>query len=130
MKAVIFGSYICVKFKLIPLLKGLKTGRIVTELVEKQEFHVRTPKVAARSRTITRSIYKDEHRLPDDLEAEDIEGQDGYVFTRSIPVPQSLKKCVQTIDVLGIKIRHSLTFNIQLHNPDGHVSEVRSTLEV
>lgn len=35
--------YTC-RFKLIPLLEGLKTGKIVTELVEKQEFSITSPK--------------------------------------------------------------------------------------
>lgn len=128
MKAVIFGALICVEFKLIPLLKGLTIGKIVTELVEKQEFTIRAPKYTTRSHQMVRTICRDEFDVPSDTEAEDIEGQEGYVFSRPIPVPQSLRKCVQTIDCLGIKVRHSLTFNVQLHNPDGHVSEVMSLL--
>lgn len=124
MKAVIFGSNICVEFKLIPLLKGLRIGKIVTELLEKQDMTIRGKNMAAKSRQMVRNIAKDEYRIPDDLEADDVEGQEGFIFSRAIPVPQSLKKCVQTIDTLGVKIRHSLTFNVQLHNPDGHMSEV------
>lgn len=124
MKAVVFGSNICVNFKLIPLLKGLKIGPVTTELVEKQDLHIRGPKVMTRSRQVIRKICKDEYSLPQDMEAEDIQGREGFQFARSIPVPHSLKKCVQTTDVLGIKIRHSLTFNVQLNNPDGHISEV------
>ena len=124
MKAVIFGSFISVDFKLVPLLKGLKIGKILTELVEKQELTINVPKCATKSHQMTRSIHRDEYRLPSDVEAEDIEGQEGFIFSRQIPVPQSLRRCVQTIDCLGIKIRHSLNFNVQLHNPDGHVSEV------
>ena len=128
MKAVIFGSNICVNFKLIPLLKGLRVGKVVTELMEKQELIMRGPKILTRSRQIHRSVYKDEYTLPEDAEAEEIEGQEGFQFARSIPVPQSLRKCVQTMDGLGIKIRHTLSFNVQLHNPDGHVSEVRDLI--
>ena len=124
MKAVIFGSFISVDFKLVPLLKGLQIGKIFSELVEKQEFTIKTPKTATKSRQMTRSIHKDEYRLPSNLETEDIDGQEGFSFSRQVPVPQNLRKCVQTIDCLGIKVRHSLTFNVQLHNPDGHVSEV------
>lgn len=124
MKAVIFGAFICVEFKLILLLKGLEIGKIVTELVERQELTIRAPKFTARSHQIVRTIAKDEFKLPSNTEAEDIGGQEGYMFSRPIPVPQSLGKCVQTIDCLGIRVRHSLTFNVQLHNPDGHISEV------
>jgi len=127
MKAVIFGSIIRVDFTLIPLLKGLRIGKITTELNERQEMTIKVPRTATRSRQINRSIATDEYELPTGAETEDINGQEGYIFARSIPVPQSLKKCVQTVDALGVKIRHSLSFNVQLYNPDGHVSEVRGT---
>lgn len=123
-KAVIFGTNVQVDFRLIPLLKGLRFGKVVTQLNEKQEVSIRGPRAPIKSRQITRSIAKDDYRLPDDAESENIDGQDGYTFSRSIRIPQSLTKCLQTVDALGIKIRHNLSFNVQMHNPDGHVSEV------
>ena len=123
-KAVIFGTNVQVDFKLIPLLKGLKFGKVTTEFNERQEVSIKGPRAPIRSRQITRTIAKDEYRLPENAESEDIEGQDGYTFSRAIRIPQSLKKCLQTVDALGIRIRHNLTFNVQMHNPDGHVSEV------
>jgi len=124
MKAVIFGSNVQVDFKLIPLLKGLKIGKVTTELNERQEMNIRNTRIPARSRQMVRDVAKDEYRLSDDEETADIEGQEGYIFSRTVAVPQSLTKCVQTVDVLGIKVRHNLAFNVQLHNPDGHISEV------
>lgn len=121
---MIFGTNVHVEFKLIPLLKGLKFGKVVTELNEKQEISIRGPRAPIKSRQVVRSIAKDEYRLPDNVESEDIEGQDGYTFSRAIRIPQNLKQCLQTVDALGIKIRHNLSFNVQMHNPDGHVSEV------
>lgn len=123
-KAVIFGTNLQIDFRLIPLLKGLKIGKITTEFNEKQEMTIKGPRIPHRSRQISRNIAKDEYRLPCDAEAEDIDGQEGFVFSRYMTMPQSLKQCLQTVDALGIKIRHSLSFNVQLHNPDGHVSEV------
>ncbi|MCJ1452310.1 hypothetical protein MMC28_002652 [Mycoblastus sanguinarius] len=127
-KAVIFGTNVQVDFRLIPLLKGLKIGKITTELNEKQEMIIRSPRSSNKSRQMTRPVTKDEYHLPDDVESEDIEGQEGYVFSRIISIPQSLKKCVQTVEALGIKIRHNLSFNVQMHNPDGHISELHATL--
>jgi len=123
-KAVIFGTKIQVDFKLVPLLKGLRFGRVTTELNEKQELSVKVRNAPVKSRQNQRPIAKDEYRFPDDAESIDIEGQDGFTFSRAISIPQSLKCCLQTVDALGIKIRHSLCFNIQMHNPDGHISEV------
>ena len=126
-KAVIFGTNIQVDFRLIPILKGLRFGKIVTELNEKQEVSIRGPRAPIKSRQITRSIVKDEFFLPNNVESQDIEGQDGYTFSRAIRIPQSLRKCLQTVDALGIKVRHNLNFNVQMHNPDGHISEVSTT---
>lgn len=127
-KAVIFGTTVQVDFKLIPLLKGLKIGKITTELNERQEMTIKGPRTPRKCRAITRLIAKDEHRLPENIEAENIGGQEGYVFSRTLAIPQSLKKCLQSVDALGIKIRHNLNFNVQMHNPDGHVSELHATL--
>ena len=129
-KAVIFGSTIVVDFQLIPLLKGLKIGKITTELIQRQHLAIRTSRNMNRSHSDTRTICTDDFRLLEDAETEDIEGQEGYVFSRSIPVPQSLRRCVQTFDALGIKVRHHLAFNVQMHNPDGHVSELHANLPV
>lgn len=123
-KAVIFGTTVQVDFKIIPLLKGLKIGKITTELNERQEMTIKGPRTPKKRRELTRLIAKDEYRLADDVEAEDIGGQDGYVFSRKLSIPQSLRKCLQSVDALGIKTRHNLNFNVQMHNPDGHVSEV------
>ena len=57
-------------------------------------------------------------------------GQDGYVMKETLPLPKSLKKCVQDCETNGIKVRHRVKFNIALHNPDGHTSELRATLPV
>ena len=129
-KAVIFGTSVEVDFRLVPLLKGLKIGKITTELNEKQDIKIRGTRNPSRNRQISRLIVKDEHRLPDDMETEDTEGQEGYVFSRSLRLPQSLKHCVQTVEALGIKVRHYLSFNIQMHNPDGHVSEVSAVVGI
>ena len=129
-KAVVFGSTIQVDFKLIPLLKGLKIGRITTELLQRQSLTIRNSRNLNRHHSHSHAITTDEYRLPDSAETEEIEGQEGYVFSRSMALPQSLRKCVQTLDALDIKIRHHLAFNIQLHNPDGHVSELHANVPV
>ena len=126
---MIFGTAVQVDFRLIPLLKGLRIGKITTELNERQEMTIKGPRTPKKCREITRLIAKDEHRLPDDVEAEDIGGQEGYVFSRTLSIPQSLRKCLQSVDALGIKVRHNLNFNVQMHNPDGHVSEVSDNEE-
>ena len=66
--------------------------------------------------------------IPADMETQEcfIEGfpSEGYIFSRSIDIPKNLKECLQNVETMGFRIRHALEFNIQLRNPDGHVSEV------
>ena len=119
-----FGTTVQVDFRLIPLLKGLKIGQITTELKERQEVSIKLPRIPKKRREILRLIEKDEYCLAENVEAQNIGGQEGYAFSRTLSIPQSLRKCLQSVDALGIRIRHSLHFTVQMHNPDGHVSEV------
>ena len=39
-------------------------------------------------------------------------------------MPKNLKECLQSVTQSGFKIKHYLEFNLQLRNPDGHLSQV------
>lgn len=107
----------------MPLLKGLKIGEICTELIETQEFRLDNIK-HPRCRTTLRTVAREKWHLPDDAQTEEVDGQDAYILHKLLPIPKSLRHCLQTVDTQGFKIRHILSFNIQLHNPDAHISEV------
>ncbi|KAJ5287474.1 HECT-type ubiquitin ligase-interacting protein creD [Penicillium angulare] len=131
-KAVPFGTSIRVDFKLIPLLKGLRIGQTSSQLIESHDLTLNPedPDSIRNTYKITRTILSDEHELNDDsIEVID-EAAEGYQFTRYLDMPSSLTRCLQDTDTKGIKIRHKLKFRIQLHNPDGHISELRATLPV
>lgn len=134
-KAIIFGSFLQVDFKLIPLLKGLVIGNVCTQLKEEQEFQV-DPEwgVAALNGGMTkeeRIIVFDNYRLDQEENIQIIEeAAEGFQFSRYLELPKSLTKCLQDCNVHGIKIRHKIKFNVQLHNPDGHVSELRANLPI
>ncbi|KAL2069655.1 hypothetical protein VTL71DRAFT_14334 [Oculimacula yallundae] len=132
-KAIVFGTAIEVEMRFTSLLKGLKIGQIKCQLLEVQELSL--PAMSQhmeRHHKATRDVeswtYDLEEEHYQDLINED--GQDGYVLHKRMPLPKTLKLCVQDVDVHGIKIRHKVKFNIALHNPDGHVSELRATLPV
>ncbi|KAJ5984072.1 HECT-type ubiquitin ligase-interacting protein creD [Penicillium waksmanii] len=131
-KAVVFGTSIRVDFKLIPLLKGLRIGQTTSQLIESHDLTLNPEDSDSIRNTykITRTIMTDEHELGDEsLEIID-EVAEGYQFTRFLDMPQTLTRCLQDTDTKGIKIRHKMKFRIQLHNPDGHISELRATLPV
>ncbi|OOQ84251.1 putative HECT-type ubiquitin ligase-interacting protein creD [Penicillium brasilianum] len=131
-KAVVFGTSIRVDFKLIPLLKGLRIGQITSQLIESHDLTLNPedPDSIRNTYKITRTILTDEHEVDEDRVEIIDEAAEGYQFTRYLDMPQTLTRCLQDTDTMGIKIRHKMKFRIQLHNPDGHVSELRATLPV
>lgn len=131
-KAVMFGTAIRVDFKLVPLLKGLRIGQTTSQLIESHDLTLNPEDADSVRNTykITRTILTDEHEVDENnIEILD-EAAEGYQFTRYLDMPQTLTRCLQDTDTKGIKIRHKLKFRIQLHNPDGHISELRATLPV
>lgn len=121
-KAAIFGTSITADFKFIPLLKGLRIGRIRLELMEVQDFKV--PEVWSTRRE-SRQIVAANFELDEDTESNNDEaGQECFEFSRSMRLPTSLRECMQDVDFQGLKIRHHLKFSVSLLNPDGHKSEV------
>lgn len=112
---------------MVPLLKGLRIGTVVTQLVESHELTIcvddssQQRKVAKSSRIIfSESFHVDNEK---DLQILNEEAE-GYNFSKTWSLPKTLRKCLQDTDVKGIKIRHKLKFRVQLLNPDGHTSEV------
>lgn len=62
---------------------------------------------------------------------EDPEAELGrWTMEERFPLPKSLNECVQDCELPGIKVRHKMKFIVQLHNPDGHISELRASLPV
>jgi hypothetical protein len=134
-KAVAFGSFVQVDFKLISLLKGLVIGNVSTQVKEEQEFVV-DPEwgVSALNNGVTKSdrvIGTDLYKVDAAVDEQVIdEVAEGYQFSRYLELPKSLNQCLQDCNVKGIKIRHKVKFNVQLHNPDGHISELRANLPI
>lgn len=109
------------------MLKGLRIGQINSQLIENHELTLNPedPDTVRHTYKITRTIIDDEHELDGDNNLEIIdETAEGYQFTRFLELPKTLSRCLQDTDTRGIKVRHKMKFRIQLHNPDGHVSEV------
>ena len=70
--------------------------------------------------------------VPVDIETQEtsIEGisGEGYILSRNLEMPKNLKECLQSVAQSGFKIKHYLDFNLQLRNPDGHLSEVSNII--
>jgi hypothetical protein len=124
-----------VDFKLVPLLKGLVIGNVSTQVKEEQELIV-DPEwgVNAMSNGITkhdRVIVSDMYKIDPENDVQILdEAAEGFEFSRYLELPKSLNQCLQDCNAKGIKVRHKVKFNVQLHNPDGHISELRANLPV
>jgi hypothetical protein len=133
-KAVVFGSALPLQTRFTPLLKGLELGDMSIKLVEVHDIHVKaTPghphkehkkerEVAHWTLPMSREEYW--HDMIEDT------GQEGWMMDTSLDLPRKLGKCVQDVNVHGIKVRHKLKLVVALKNPDGHTSELRATLPV
>lgn len=110
-------------------------GNVSTQVKEEQEFVV-DPEwgVSALNSGITKSdrvIATDIYKVDSEQDEQVIdEVAEGYQFTRYLELPKSLNQCLQDCNVKGVKVRHKVKFNVQLHNPDGHISELRANLPV
>ncbi len=126
-KAIIFGTAIDIEMRFTSLLKGLKIGQIKCQLIESQEFTLpgataHTERFWKHQRDVDSWTFELSEDHYQDILNEN--GQDGYTLSEKMPLPKTLSRCLQDVDVHGIKIRHKVKFNIALHNPDGHISEV------
>ena len=133
-KAVVFGSSIPLETRFTPLLKGLDVGDVSIKLIEihdiiLQSYTGHALRQFKREREVanwTLPMSRDEH-WQDMIEDT---GQEGWVMNTSLDLPKKLGKCIQDVNVQGIKVRHKLKLVVALKNPDGHISELRATLPV
>ncbi|RKF53276.1 putative HECT-type ubiquitin ligase-interacting protein creD [Golovinomyces cichoracearum] len=133
-KAVIFGTAVDVEMRFTILLKGLRIGEIKCQIVEIVELtpisslRAEVKKCHTHERCIGTSIFHMTEQNYQEVISDT--GQDGHVLIEKIPLPKTLTGCLQDCDVHGIKVRHKVKFFISLHNPDGHVSELRATIPI
>ncbi|KAH0544786.1 hypothetical protein GP486_008495 [Trichoglossum hirsutum] len=112
------------EFTLIPILKGLRIGKIFVQLCEAQEFILYD-----EVHSLIREVVRAEYNIPEGFETLG-EDQEGFHLKQRLPLPRTLNRCVQDVDCKGMKVRHKLIFHVQLHNPDGHLSELRASLPI
>ena len=122
-KGVIFGTEVIMQMKITPLLKGLRVGTVRCFLLEHQEFTM----VEAAEPSLLRLRVVDSWKFePNDEDDMPGDCQEGYTLERVLLLPKQLSKCVPDADACGIKVRHRARASLDIHNPDGHISEVSS----
>ncbi|KAL8947436.1 MAG: hypothetical protein Q9222_006282 [Ikaeria aurantiellina] len=130
-KGVVFGTTVEAKFRISPLIKGLRVGEVIFRIIETQDMLIDPrPQETRRGRKtkVNRDVVEDRSIFPQDLETTLVNGQDSWVYSRQLVLPKSLRECLQTVDALNIKVKHRLQFDIQLINPDEHTSALHASL--
>jgi hypothetical protein len=131
----IFGTSITVEFMLCPLLKGVTIGKIKMEILERVQLKTDAGRFKDHAKDVV--VASHEQEMPDNVLPERVEETSGihdqsHHFKVTLPLPKSLNKMRQSVDTEHIKIFHNLKVYVNLHNPDGHISQllVRNLLHI
>ncbi|OCK84655.1 hypothetical protein K432DRAFT_413882 [Lepidopterella palustris CBS 459.81] len=130
-KNYIVGTSVTADFVLVPLRKGVEITTIKMEIVEHM---VLTSDYAGRGITHSRDQVvattegglppNSAHRVPEGVEEADQLFDESHRFSMTLDLPKSLKQCRQSVDTEHIKIIHKLRLYVNLHNPEGHTSQL------
>lgn len=140
--AFVFGTSITADVELSPIKKGLRLGNIdlrLSEHVTKRLQLRETPDARLdRSKTEEYEVANTEMEFPehsrvvfDDETIDDpVMGDEMYRFKATLPLPKSLNACRQDVDSHQISVTHKFKLMVNLHNPEGHVSQLVCRLPV
>lgn len=140
--AFVFGTSITADVELSPIKKGLRLGKIdlrLSEHVTKRLQLRETPDARLdRSKTEEYEVANTEMEFPehsrvvfDDETIDDpVMGDEMYRFKATLPLPKSLNACRQDVDSHQISVTHKFKLMVNLHNPEGHVSQLVCRLPV
>ncbi|KAI5201325.1 hypothetical protein E4T39_05265 [Aureobasidium subglaciale] len=140
--AVVFGTSIVADVELSPIRKGIKLGKIEMRLIEAVTKRIQAAEVpdqrGDRCKVDESDVAKAEMDFPEDSrvtfsdESADnpIMEDEKYVFKATLELPKSLKQCRQDVDSHNINITHRFKLMVNIHNPEGHVSQLVCRLPV
>ncbi|KAK5000761.1 hypothetical protein LTR66_000447 [Elasticomyces elasticus] len=139
--AIIFGTSIKADMEFTPLRKGIKLGKLELRLIEIVVKKIQESELpGSRDRQKTEEIevakldsdFPEHSRVlveddnPDNPPLED----EKFKFSMTFPLPRSLNECRQDVDSHQINISHRFKLMLNIHNPEGHVSQLVCRLPV
>jgi len=140
--AVVFGTSIVADVELSPIRKGVKLGKIEMRLIEAVTKRIQNAEVpdqrGDRCKVDESDVAKAEMEFPensrvtfaDESADNPIMEDEKYVFKATLELPKSLKQCRQDVDSHNINITHRFKLMVNIHNPEGHVSQLVCRLPV
>jgi hypothetical protein len=140
--AIVFGTSITADVELSPIKKGIRLGKVELRLMETVVKRVQASEVpdirGDRSKSEETEVAKFDMEFPEEsrLTYEDetpdnpTMADEMYRFKATLPLPKSLNQCRQDVDTHQINVTHRFKLMVNIHNPEGHVSQLVCRLPV
>ncbi|PNS14230.1 hypothetical protein CAC42_6743 [Sphaceloma murrayae] len=140
--AVVFGTSILADVDLAPIRKGIKLGKVELRLMESVTKRISSSHQndlrGDRIKQDELEVAKEEMPFPEDSRIEFTDESpenpmmedERYSFKARLPLPKSLKQCRQDVDSHSINISHKFKLMVNIHNPEGHTSQLVCRLPV
>lgn len=127
-KVVSFGGVVHLNISAAALLMGLRLERIAVKLTEDREIRTNSHSGHAIQSRFRRVLAKVTFNKPTCrlLLANELATScpPSWTLFVSLPLPNSLEKCAQDVNIDLIQVTHAVKVLLILKNPDGHISEV------
>ena len=140
--AIVFGTSITADVELSPIKKGIRLGKVelrLMEIVVKRIQHSEVPDTRGdRTKSEESEVAKMDMEFPqhsrltyeDETADNPMMADEMYKFKATLPLPKSLNQCRQDVDSHQINITHRFKLMVNIHNPEGHVSQLVCRLPV
>ncbi|KAF2472564.1 uncharacterized protein BDR25DRAFT_313071 [Lindgomyces ingoldianus] len=130
-KNYIVGTTVTADFVLIPLRKGVEISTIKMELIESRQLFsdYAGRRISHQHDMVVAQVEghmppNSAHIVPSGVEDADQLFDESHRFSMSLDLPKSLKNCRQSVDTEYIRLSHKLRLYVNLHNPEGHTSQL------
>ena len=139
--AIVFGTSITADVELSPIKKGLRMGKVELRLLETVVKRIQIsemPERGDRTKSEESEVAKSDFEFPEHsrviYDDETIDNptmaDEMYRFKATLPLPKSLNDCRQDVDSHQINVTHRFKLMVNIHNPEGHVSQLVCRLPV
>ncbi|GAB7365300.1 hypothetical protein MBLNU230_g6381t1 [Neophaeotheca triangularis] len=140
--AIVFGTSITADVELSPIKKGLRLGKVELRLMETVVKRIQASEVpdarTDKSKSEESEVAKADMEFPehsrimydDETSENPMLADEMYKFKATLPLPKSLNSCRQDVDSHQINVSHRFKLMVNIHNPEGHVSQLVCRLPV
>ena len=140
--AIVFGTSIIADVELSPIKKGLQMGKVELKLLETVVKRIQISELpdsrGDRSKSEELEVASVEMDFPEHSKVtyddETIDNpsmaDEMYKFKAKLALPTSLQECRQDVDSHQINVTHRFKLMVNIHNPEGHVSQLVCRLPV